>query len=532
MRQLTTKRKLGLALGAGVSQSAGLPSWNQLLDSLTQIIEQLQNIKGRDLSGESAPMKAQILLSRFRQYVESQPGFAEVDASHREAVIATRWRSLLREALYKHLTDPSNITDPTAINNVVIRHAYLGSLAKLAFRVPVVVTYNFDDLLERALAQSSSLPLGTVGYYPAWGSNFVVQDDRPVVYHPNGFVPFDLADRCSEQVILTEEDISDQIIDSVAGNYKFLFDYYSRCSCLFLGFSLTDPGLRSILRQSARRSPGTVHYYIRFSRPKPSDSEMLESSSATFNLFNMITLYLDDSEIDVLLQLVAQTADDEFVDYFVQAGVPVTYRYYVAGPVSVGKTSVISRLQGVEIVDEWLRPRDPLIAKPANELSAEQREQVDQWILDQLRLKNARFERAGIGLHIMDRAPLDAFAFTPPNERAAKAEVIHEVACGAKFGRPHEFVSGCLVLLTGRPSDLVTRQKWRGRGGKEEYIEEQQASLLHTYACEGKSGTQVIRTEGVELDAAVREAVRAIHVEPYAEFDFATRLKEFRTNGT
>jgi hypothetical protein len=230
----------------------------------------------------------------------------------------------------------------------------------------------------------------------------VVQDDRPVVYHPNGYIPFDKSDRYSERVVLTEESISDQIIDAALGNYGLLLDYYSRSSCLFLGFSPRDPGLRSMLRQFARRSPGTIHYYVHYcDASTPSRAEIKEGSRANFDLFNMITLYLNEAKINVLLELTAMTDEDQFRDYFVQAGVPVTYRFYVAGPVSVGKTTVISRLQGLDIVDEWLRPRDPLIAKPSNELSEEQRRQVDLWIMEQLRFKNGRFENAGLGLHVI-----------------------------------------------------------------------------------------------------------------------------------
>jgi hypothetical protein len=55
---------------------------------------------------ESAPMQAQILLSRYRNFRERQPEFADVEASHREAVVSSGWRSLVRDALYERVTDP------------------------------------------------------------------------------------------------------------------------------------------------------------------------------------------------------------------------------------------------------------------------------------------------------------------------------------------------------------------------------------------------------------------------------------------
>jgi hypothetical protein len=120
-------------------------------------------------------------------------------------------------------------------------------------------------------------------------------------------------------------------------------------------------------------------------------------------------------------------------------------------------------LQGVGIIDEWLRPRIPIIAKPSIELSSDERRQVDEWIMEQLRLKNVRFEKAEVGIHVMDWAPLDAFAFTPRDQRAEKAEAIYKNACHYG-GKLHEFIDACLLLLTGRAAELSIRQRWRGRG--------------------------------------------------------------------
>lgn len=518
MRQLADTRKLGLALGAGVSQSAGFPSWNQLLDRVTKHLAKL-GIVGRDLGAESEPMRAQILFSRFREHQLLEPELADDDASHHEAIIATRWRDVLRDALYRDLGD---------LDGLVERHAYLKDLAALAFRTPVVVTYNFDDMLERALSHSEIRPSGTIGYYSAWGPNFVVHDERPVIYHPNGYIPEQAIDRYSEQVVLTEESLSDQIIDSIMGNYGLLLDYYCKSPCLFVGFSLSDPGLRSMLRQSERRAPGTVRYYVRYRHEGlPSKSDTEETSTANFDLFNMVTLHLNDEEIGTLLEMIASDDDDRFKDAFAQAGVPYTYRYYVAGPVSVGKTSVISRLQGLDIVDEWLRPRDPLIAKPSEQLTEKETARVDDWILEQLRLKNSRFADALIGLHVMDRAPLDAFAFTEPNKYGDKAKRILDIACAAQSPLPREFRSGKLILLTGRPYDLLARQKWRGRGGTEDRIGQQQDALIETYGAADCGPVSRVETGGLDIHDVTKEVTRRIHIEEYREFDFSKRLHQY-----
>ncbi|MBP2275418.1 MULTISPECIES: SIR2 family NAD-dependent protein deacylase [Sphingomonas] len=519
MRQLSQRKRLGLALGAGVSQSAKLPSWNELITRITREIETRATTKGPDLGRETAPMQAQILQTRFRKFVESGTAFPATLVNHRDGMIATEWRKLLRDTLYEGITDP---------NTVVASHPYFEELAALAFNVPVVVTYNFDDFLERALATSPRRPHGTIGYYSAWGPHFVVQEDRPVVYHPNGYIPFQAIDRYSEEVILTEEALSNQIIDTVRGSFALLLNYFCKSSCLLLGFSLTDPGFRSLLRQAARSAPGTVHYYVRYcGADAPPISEQEEASQANFDLFNMVTLYLDGDEIKALLELLALEDEDTLNDVFVRAGVSQRYLYYVAGAVSVGKTSVISRLQGIEIVDEWLRPRDPLIAKPSDQLGPAERKRVDEWILEQVRLKNGRFARAGVGLHVMDRAPLDAFAFTPPDQYEQKAESIFETACAGKSGAPQSLLKGHLILLKGDPPTLQTRQVWRGRGGTEAYLEEQQNALVEVYADNAFGNVTFLETAGQDVENVTKQVLRTIHLDDYEEFDFNKRLTFF-----
>ena len=52
MRRLSQRKRLGLALGAGVSLSAQLPSWNDLIVRLTREIEKRRVVPAPALSGE------------------------------------------------------------------------------------------------------------------------------------------------------------------------------------------------------------------------------------------------------------------------------------------------------------------------------------------------------------------------------------------------------------------------------------------------------------------------------------------------
>jgi hypothetical protein len=262
---------------------------------------------------------------------------------------------------------------------------------------------------------------------------------------------------------------------------------------------MQDPAMRNMLRQATRRSPGIVHYYVRYCRDSvPGEREQKEIRDTNFDLFNVVTLFLGESEIPVLLDLIAAVPSDEFEDLCAQTGVATRFLHYVTGPVSVGKTTVLSRLQGVTVVDEWLTQRTPLIAKPSTQLTQDERNEVDEWIIDQLRRKNARYSGASLGLHVMDRAP---------------------------FPRP--FRSGALIILTCRSSDLEDRQRWRGRAGTADYIEVQQRKLLETYAVQGARGCRVVDTTGLAIDAVVKLVMYIIHIQPYEEYRIDARLQEF-----
>lgn len=226
------------------------------------------------------------------------------------------------------------------------------------------------------------------------------------------------------------------------------------------------------------------------------------------------------------LELVAVLPEDNFHDAFVTSGCLDRYLYYIVGPVSVGKTSVVSRLRGVDVVDEWLTPRKPEIAKPSHKLTDEERRDVDLWIMDQIRLKNSVFKRSKCGISVMDRAPLDAFAFTPAAEQKAKADLIWKVAC---VGGPHgvSLESGTVLLLRGRAVDLEMRQRWRGRSGDRAYVEEQQKELFRTY-CVSDGGAYEIDTTGQSLDVVVRRVLKVLHLSDYREFDFNSRLNDYR----
>jgi hypothetical protein len=323
LRQLCDSKRLGLVLGAGVSRNANLPDWKSLVEGITASLT-ARGISAADNSKESLPVQIQVLFALFRETVFALPELRELEDPYREAEVASRWRHLVHKVLYAGITD---------VEFAMTAHPYLARLFALSYKLPLVVSYNFDDLLERALqAHVRKLQDShTIGYYTAWGPSFLIQEGRPVVYHPNGFLPFDLIDRYSDNIVLTEEALADQIIGFGLGEYAALLDYFCRTPCLFIGFSLEDAALRTLLRQSVHRSPGIVHYCVRWVPDRSmSEAQMRHIRETNFDLFNIVTLFLTNEDLSALLDMVAVLPETQINDRFRVAGRPRTYRYYIA----------------------------------------------------------------------------------------------------------------------------------------------------------------------------------------------------------
>jgi len=165
-RQLTLGR-LGLFLGAGVSQFYGLPDWDTLMGRLFAK-------HGEDYPAGADPVaKAGYLRAQFYK--------GDVEGFKRD----------LAEALYQGQSlDFAKIRENATLAAIgsLVMSSKRGSAAK-------VFTLNYDDLLENYLEYH--------GFTTAvvWSERHWAHNDDVTVYHPHGFLP--LADRQpSEDLVL------------------------------------------------------------------------------------------------------------------------------------------------------------------------------------------------------------------------------------------------------------------------------------------------------------------------------------------
>lgn len=216
--------KLGnnvLFLGAGVSMSAKMPSWNELLEGLMSEVKQLKEptlIAFKELSshvlnecGDSYLIMARYLQTAIHQY-NKNANFSE----------------LIQKYLYNG-RNKSDLLDA------------LSSIVQLK-KVSEVITYNFDDILEQNLKNKG---LSDPGDFTSISKDAEIKGHNTLpIYHVHGIIPEHGA---TDTVVFSEEEYHDRYSNPYHWSNVEQLHALSRRHCFFIGLSMNDPNLRRLL---------------------------------------------------------------------------------------------------------------------------------------------------------------------------------------------------------------------------------------------------------------------------------------------
>jgi hypothetical protein len=246
-------QRLVLFLGAGVSASQGLPSWNKLvLDLLLShaastprwhklephyrraLVKWLHEELGYDPLVLARLVKKSLLEKARRR-------LGEAPAEH-------RFWELVRAQLY--LDCRSRVASGTlaAVAKLVERAAQGGHLA-------AIVTFNFDDLLEQELRRRQ------VAYHVVHGARRATGRGLPIV-HVHGYLPQQAPVPEDPNLVFTEDDY--HRITEVAFHWAAtaIVSYLREHTGLFIGLSMNDPNLRRLLDASRFPKDRPRHWQI------------------------------------------------------------------------------------------------------------------------------------------------------------------------------------------------------------------------------------------------------------------------------
>lgn len=469
----TASSNLGIVLGAGASKGIGLPDWKELVKRI-ELNEQVKDLDVKIAADGDPIANAQLLFQAYKSHMidsceEEDRAYNRIDMK-----IRAQWQRIVHSSLYEGVS--------ADVKSLVPKEHYLWSLIKIIKRTPMTINYNFDDTIQRLLSATRTTEEleQSRGYTTLWSSNVYMFPKSSVVYHPNGFLPYRISEHPSERLVFLEDSFADQLIESIHGHYNVLTDYFTHNTCLLLGLSLSDPTLKHILRTNATNHPGIYHYYIKY----VNSGEILDNqkaiADANFDVYNLITLFLNGNEISCLLELIEM--DEADFDKYVEevGGLYKSYKYILVGSVAVGKSTAMSHFRSVSTQDEWLEFMPEDMAKDPSKVNEDIIDDIDQWIADQWGKKNYKLLRISSGIHIIDRGPLDAFAFTPKGQWQNKAQLTKKHISPGQSKR--ELCPAQIIFLIGDPCTMASRAILSQKDTDAEKLRKQQCLIDYIYS--------------------------------------------------
>lgn len=215
-------------LGAGVSASAHIPSWTELLNKL---LPSDSIVNQKDFKTIIRQMDYSNLI--IARYIQKVTGLDEGELINK-----------VRKIIYSQdISGESELI--MTICNLISKQEYVRS----------VITYNYDRLIEEYLKKIGEKCISI------YKNNRDERQSFPI-YHVHGVIFRDNLEQQKEEIILSEKDYHEV--------YSKVFDWsnveqlhaLTRCTCFFIGLSMKDPNLRRLLEIAKKESGNSVRHYV------------------------------------------------------------------------------------------------------------------------------------------------------------------------------------------------------------------------------------------------------------------------------
>ncbi len=251
-----------LFLGAGVSQDAGGPSWNTLLQKSIIKIRKYLTKTDFGLIYKACSMSP-IIMGRY------------VVGNKKQKEILTKY--LHDHVLYKNVNvNKSNL---------------ISAICEMASKkLESIITYNYDDLVESAIKQKG------IEVASIYSKSRNLKDELPV-YHVHGLIPEKNSDIQSTPVF-SEEEYHAMYRDSYHWSNVEQLHALDRNTCFFIGLSMTDPNLRRLLDISYKDSDREIRHFAFMKREKlySSDNKHIKNELH----FHIIESQLENLGVNVI----------------------------------------------------------------------------------------------------------------------------------------------------------------------------------------------------------------------------------------
>lgn len=163
----------------------------------------------------------------------------------------------------------------------------------------------------------------------------------------------------------------------------------------------------------------------------------------------------------------------------------------------------------------------PALAKDRHRLADEEKSEVNKWLDVEFFRKNWNLAEEKMGLHLIDRPPLDPLAFTSRSLWRQRAQELLKAIAPGESGRSVQ--GGHVVLLVGEPGELQARIIAQNKKSTTKTLEENQDFLQVIYKM---PGVTTIDTRTLTPSEVVRQIAGIIHLMDYQPADLDRRLNE------
>ncbi len=518
MRMQFEAKRFCLMFGSGLNKWFKLPNWPELVRKIAADPKvKGSSILNRLSKSASLPYKTEILFQHFRDLHASQLDPAHKNSRDFESNIHAEWLKICAKNLYGNASRDFKVK--------LARHPYLLKYIPIIQNTQMTITYNFDDYIERSLAERRASGDTTKGYETITDPWTQFRRESGVVYHPHGVLAKELMETPVDKFVFSESSFTKKFLGALSGDLTALLNHLSKHTCLMIGLSLEDEMLRNLLVLSAQSNHGNYHYCVKFVAKNLDAAKREAIRQANFRVYNLITLFLNDDEIAALGELINPSVfdDDQFVDRAQVIQKPLIYRFYITGALGAGKSTAIGKFRNLGTVDEWLEKRPGKLKRYWRKLSRKQRSDTDRWLRRQFTLKNDNLRSKRWGIFVIDRPPLDPLAFTQSIGRSAKAKKLYKAVC---WDGSFEIAKGTVILLQDDPKELELRARLTDRSEyTADVLSAMQRDLEKIYR--GR-GLVIVETRGRTMQETARKIAEIIHLENYQEFDFTRRLVAYK----
>ena len=222
------REKGGLFVGAGLSQSVGLPNWHGLLSDLILLAERVSYKPNRDF------------IDSCKELLKDNSKFL---------ILAQELKDFLQDSFRKYIIEKysDHCPPPSATHLALIKYPY-----------KFIVTTNYDTLLENAYVQVQHKQAKVYTFKDSPDIAYDLWNGRPFILKAHGD-----ANKTQQGIILTEKDYR-QILFQEKGYQSILQSLFTTKTVLFIGASLSDPELKLLLSfiHSSFHGGGPTHYAL------------------------------------------------------------------------------------------------------------------------------------------------------------------------------------------------------------------------------------------------------------------------------